>query len=137
MMTFFNTSVAQMNDYLVRMDLSQLDSLELSHLYSEVDPSLDQAAYSLSCSSLSGYTEWMALYFQQTVTLGWDWASENGEELRLRDGLLIRTNLMLQDHRGVDLGKELTLTHLSYFIARLEWQEVISKYIREQSKRFH
>jgi hypothetical protein len=113
------------------MHENDLRSLELSHLDSKVDDSDvgEETSAPLNArladwANISGYTEWKSLS-KPAISLGWDWVGA------LPSGVLevlpssLRTNLMLIDEDGSDLGASATGHRLEAWLHGLAWQPIV------------
>jgi hypothetical protein len=111
------------NDGQIRLTYDGLQDLDLVHLISGLDedgpPLSNEGAVQ---TAITGYTEWVT-HSPPRVTLGWDWqmlAAPNQVEL-LRVGEP-RSNLMLQNGAGGDMGHEKSSMLLETFIDAFDWQ---------------
>jgi len=113
--------LALSNDGYIRLTLRQLQAVPLHHLLSGLDE---------DCSAtITGYTEWLS-EGSPAITLGWDWCMVGQARLqRVEDP---RSNLMLVDDHGSDLGFDATLTALSAFVDALEWQKTTLSALEER-----
>jgi hypothetical protein len=129
------------DDGLIRLWTGALMQIHLQHLFSGLDNTPD-AQDSLS-EQISGYTEWRSPG-TPAVSVGWDWTlrihTHRARSMTTcqRQGLP-RSNLMLLDAQGRDLGLDNTSLYLAQWVdvhaARnctqggLPWQhEILTKY---------
>jgi len=119
-----------MNDYYLRLRQEQLEKLRLHHLVSEVNASSDEAldAYrteaARAAAAITGYTEW-ASQAQPAHSVGWDWTlGGDGVTLHINDHSL-RTNIMLMNADGVDLGRQQTLQALLHLVSVCDWESQV------------
>lgn len=118
-------------DGYIRLPFSEFHEIRLEHLMSglddnEVGTNLDGA----SQAAISGYTEWLSAGSPK-ITLGWDWEMEfNHGEVGLRRVGPPRSNLMLQDGSGNDLGYEKSLLLMELFVDKMAWQSMVLEQIR-------
>lgn len=119
-------------DGYVRMPLTELFSLSLTHFLSGLDDDAAERKFNdVTQTTISGYTEWLSLGVP-TITVGWDWCLDLTASVPryVRDGWP-RTNLMLVDavtHQ--DLGDEATAINLARLIDQSEWACDTTKHIR-------
>jgi Domain of unknown function (DUF4902) len=110
-------SLHHFHDGFLRLPHCDLQVLRLTHSCSGLDEEAHRPAEnSAEKTNISGYTEWAALT-GFPVSIGWDWTLEviNNSVRCVRHGLP-RSNLMLTDARGVDLGMVTTETALAQLI---------------------
>jgi hypothetical protein len=115
---------ASPSDGYVRMSLAQLRSTSLSHLISNLDEGGETMESDLA-SPATGYSEWIGSGFP-ALTLGWDWRLELGRN-HVKLTLLNepRSNIMLLDDQGTDLGPETTRRLLAEFVDDLPWRDEV------------
>ena len=106
-------------DGYIRLTFDQLGSLRFGHLISGLDETDDCAAP----GGITGYTEWTSAG-APVLSLGWDWimVAGGGGIVELKRLGAPRSNCMLQDTAGADLGFTATLARLSRFVDSLAWQ---------------
>lgn len=113
--------LALSQDGYIRMTLLQLQGIPLLHLISGLDE---------DCSAtIAGYTEWLS-EGQPAITLGWDWCMVGHGKLQRVDEP--RSNLMLVDETGRDLGFEATLAALAGFVDGMDWQKTTLSALEER-----
>lgn len=105
-------------DSYIRLSLEQLQAVRLEHLISDLDA--DPAPTGGEATAISGYTEWASAEAPR-VSLGWDWelAPHDGGLRRLG---LPRSNVMLVDAAGADLGPAASDAALARLVDRMDWQ---------------
>lgn len=105
-------------DSYIRLSLEQLQAVRLEHLISDLDA--DPAPTDGEATAISGYTEWTSAEAPR-VSLGWDWelAPHDGG---LRRFGLPRSNVMLVDAAGADLGPAASDAALARLVDRMDWQ---------------
>ncbi|MFZ5554137.1 MAG: DUF4902 domain-containing protein [Bacteroidota bacterium] len=115
-------------DGYVRLQPEYFVRVKLTHLHSRVDgdrpPVLTEGA---TPSPITGYTEWIS-ETRPAITIGWDW------QMTARDGQIQlipldypRSNLMLIDEHGNDLGYSATEALLRSWVKSFEWQPSMHK----------
>jgi hypothetical protein len=122
-------------DGYVRLTMAALRAMPLSHLLSELDAdaNLPPSTASGAClASIIGYTEW-ASRTTPALSLGWDWriATASGRARYEREGE-VRSNAMLVDSRGRDLGGLATAVLLCAAVDVLEWEQAVDNYINNR-----
>lgn len=124
------TAITLSDDGLVRLTLDVLLAIPLVHLISGVDeePSRNDSEGATS-AAISGYTEWISVT-SPILTIGWDWRLGALQSLpRLTRQSSPRSNAMLVDAGGRDLGLAKTVAGLEVLIDSMEWQEVARSHI--------
>jgi Domain of unknown function (DUF4902) len=123
-------------DYYIRLQEAQLEQVEFAHLATTVEPELLEAdPVGRDCKGcLTGATEWFGAVDHTAVSIGWDWISLNDLAISILDPLHIRTNVMLIDHWGVDLGDEITGARILAQLAKLGWQRTVRQNIATHSQ---
>lgn len=115
-------------DGYMRCTVPELHALTLIHLHTAIDEDdMDLPDRTQGClpALVHGYTEWIS-NAEPTVSLGWDWSLEwsNGHaQCQLLN--LPRTNLMMVDAEGRDLGDKKTLKVLQDYIVQFDWSDVV------------
>ncbi|MBA2674457.1 DUF4902 domain-containing protein [Ramlibacter sp.] len=123
-------------NFALRFPASELVHMRLDHLDSGIDvPEFEpfaQGAQSPSDAPEStGYTEWIGAA-NASISVGWDWFVSAGIPLLTLRAGTIRTNLMLTDARGVDLGREATLQRLDGYLRSWAWQPAVLQHLHAQ-----
>ena len=120
-------------DGYVRMSLTDLELVQLTHLVSGIDTAGDRIT-DTSAAPITGYSEWVSAGFP-AITIGGDW------QMSLSPGqpmlTLIsepRSNIMLQDERCHDLGPDVTKMLLSRFVDALAWRSEVADYVNIRVK---
>jgi hypothetical protein len=122
-------------DGYVRLTMAAFRAIPLAHLLSELDAdvNLPPSTASGAClASIIGYTEWTSLT-TPALSLGWDWriATASGRVRYEREGEA-RSNVMLVDSRGRDLGGLATGVLLCAAVDVLEWEQAVDNYINNR-----
>jgi hypothetical protein len=120
------------HDYYVRLPASHLPWLSLRHLRSEIEertePNRSPLAPGAQASTLSGYSDWL-WDGDPPVNVSWDWEMDAKGHLALNPHS-IRTDLMLIDAQGLDLGHSRTLAALLQRVAREPWHEAVLAWLK-------
>jgi hypothetical protein len=111
------------HDRLLRMQEGALFAIVLEHVCTVQDLSvLDHTVPWHRGARSAGITEWQADHAGRIVSIGWDW-------VRLQDGALVaatsvapRSNILLVDRVGYDLGRDESDAALWRWIHTLHWQ---------------
>lgn len=118
-------------DFYVRLHEAALSRMAWIHLESGVDL-LDERDDSpcdrlLEGARLSGairgYTEWVSESLP-LISFGWDWSMTLSGTLQLNRHS-IRTNVMLLDECGRDLGRSASVAGVVRLIDQRQWQEAV------------
>jgi len=114
------------HDFYLRIQVEQLPSLRFTHMASDVDLFDEESAAACQregasmAQPISGFTEWLS-EDQPAHSIGWDWvmAGPRGG-LAIKDHTL-RTNIMLVDAKGLDVGRQGTEQALLALVADWDW----------------
>jgi hypothetical protein len=115
-------------DGYMRCTIPELHALKLIHLHTAIDEDdIDLPDRTQGClpALIHGYTEWIS-DTEPTVSLGWDWCLEWYEgQAQCRSLNMPRTNLMMIDQEGRDLGDQKTLKVLQDYLALFDWSNQV------------
>lgn len=106
-------------DGYVRIPADALASVELRHLISEKDVSIAVAG---GAATITGITEWVGRWHNQTVSIGWDWAVVDGMVVLVNPSE-IRTNIQLISRNGLAEPSAIAQIHLMHWIESQPWRE--------------
>ncbi|CAI3158545.1 hypothetical protein MWMV8_MWMV8_02300 [Acinetobacter calcoaceticus] len=108
-------------DGFIRMNENQLMNYPLQHLISTVESTQIEDSQIL----YYGFTEW-ATSLTPALSTGWDWefVEQNGIASLKRIGLP-RSNIMIVDLSGTDIGCDVTETLIEKKIDSLFWEQFI------------
>ncbi|SEO77360.1 DUF4902 domain-containing protein [Acinetobacter sp. yr461] len=108
-------------DGFIRMNENQLMNYPLQHLISTVESTQIEDSQIL----YYGFTEW-ATSLTPALSTGWDWefVEQNGIASLKRIGLP-RSNIMIVDVSGADIGFDVTETLIKKKIDTLFWEQFI------------
>ncbi|MDT8999868.1 DUF4902 domain-containing protein [Paucibacter sp. APW11] len=112
-----------MFDAYVRLSIDDLQKLVPTHLHSEIEDLVDDADPD---ASIQGFTEWTAAS-TRTLSFGWDWCFEPSSEQLLGQWGSLRTNLMVIDESGGDMGIECTRLCIARLMTHIRWEYTIAK----------
>jgi hypothetical protein len=111
-------------DGYIRMSFKRLALLQFVHVTSACDQTvLAELLAEAVPAGAAGYTEWIGKT-APVVSLGWDWYCDDDS----RHCLLInevRSNIMLVDSQGKDLGMRRSAHLIASWLGALEWQSAV------------
>ena len=113
------------DDGYIRLSRRALGQIRLVHLVSGLDGEERAGAAGAVYSAINGYTEW-ATTSSPAVSVGWDWHIDTlarPVSAACRD--TPRSNVMLVDERGRDIGPDHTARCLRRLVETLEWKPVV------------
>lgn len=105
-------------DGYVRIPTEALAEVDLRHLISEKDVTI---AVPGGGATITGITEWVGEWRDQTVSIGWDWAVVDGVIVLVSPNE-IRTNIQLVSRTGSAEPAALAQIHLFHWIESLPWR---------------
>lgn len=110
-------------DSYIRLSLAELGTLAFVHLVSGLDE--DRPACtgeSAAPTAITGYTEWLSTD-TPALSIGWDWVMDVADGvMRLNRHGEPRSNCMLVDAEGRDLGHSASIAALAGFVDTMRWQ---------------
>ncbi|RJG07419.1 DUF4902 domain-containing protein [Noviherbaspirillum cavernae] len=118
-------------DGYIRLPLASLNALSFVHLFSEGDDDFLQELRAQTVPACSaGFSEWKS-DTSPPISLGWGWFihSQSHRMLLAPDG--IRSNVMLIDAHGYDLGPGKTSNLFCMWLNAFDWQGVVSMALRD------
>lgn len=125
-----NVPIAMNIDHYLRLEPQQLAQLRLRHLDSQVDmesPGLGVGhASEGACvvQAIRGYTEWLDVG-GQGYSLGWDWYVQVPQGTLAVTPHSLRTNIMLTNTAGHDLGRRQTEASLESWLQSWDWASTV------------
>src|ERR1044072_5615074 len=108
------------SDGYVRLPTLALPTVKLRHLVSERDSTI--AVTTGSQPELTGYTEWVGVWRDSSVTVGWDWGVVQGVIVVI-DPAEIRTNILLVNEGQRAEPRDLARIYLLQWIESMPWRE--------------
>jgi Domain of unknown function (DUF4902) len=124
----------------VRLPKAALRSVELRHLFSEIDLSIAIPGYLdlPGADLITGITEWGGTWTGASISVGWDWGVVRGVTVVVNPAE-IRTNLLIVE-QGEPESPVLTRIHLLEKIESVPWTstgipELLAKHGRKGSHR--
>ncbi len=118
-------------DFFVRLTAEQTRRLVWRHVRTEIEDSgieAGGAGLDGQASTLCGYSDWVT-DTDPPVLISWDWKMQTTGELVLNPHS-IRTNLMLVDAQGHDLGHSRSQALARECLARLAWDRPLLDRLR-------
>jgi hypothetical protein len=126
-----NQAPARSPDGYIRLRLASLNTLTFVHLFSESDAGFLHELQSQTVPAIAaGFSEWKTMT-DPVISIGWGWfIHEDSERMLLApDG--VRSNVMLIDARGYDLGSQRTSTLFGTWLSSFEWQSEVTMALTE------
>jgi len=123
-----NDSIKLCSDGYIRLTARAVKSTRLVHTYSCVDNELLLELRSSTANVLdAGYTEWQSVPCEglPCISIGWSWYRDSVSRTLLIEGQDVRSNVMLIDSHGVDVGGFCTAAVLLGWLAELNWASVV------------
>jgi hypothetical protein len=125
--------IAPSTDGYVRLSQARMRAISLVHLISglDVDPAgAHTGPVGATRAAIAGYTEWLSMTIP-ALSLGWDWALESTErEWRYQRIGEPRSNVMLLDVHGRDLGPRSSAVALALLVDDFNWQATVASFVR-------
>lgn len=118
-------------DGYIRLPLASLNALSFVHLFSDSDADfLQELKEQTVPARAAGFSEWKS-DTNPTISLGWGWFihSESERILLAPDG--VRSNVMLIDAHGYDLGPIQTSNLFCSWLDAFEWQGTVTMALRD------
>jgi hypothetical protein len=117
-------------DGYIRLPLASLSSLSFVHLYSDSDDVfLDELKSHTIPARSAGFTEWKS-DAAPSISLGWGWFIHSQTERMMLAPDGVRSNVMLIDAHGYDLGPIKTSNLFCTWLAAFEWQDIVDMAVR-------
>jgi Domain of unknown function (DUF4902) len=107
----------------VRLSIDDLRALKQQHIYSEIEKAWP--AKDTEHAKLQGFTEWSAAA-QRALSFGWEWTYECEAALMRGDWSSLRTNLMVVDGLGQEIGIEYTRYFIEQMMILARWEQVVT-----------
>jgi Domain of unknown function (DUF4902) len=118
-------------DGYIRIAFSDLASLSFLHLGSEHDPNFCEELQAQAIPSrIAGFSECRS-DTTPAISLGWGWYVHNAANCLMLAPEPVRSNVMLVDKYGYDLGNVATAGVLSAWFALFDWQVWLADLIGE------
>lgn len=112
-------------DGYIRLPLADFMEFSFLHFYSESDADLLQELRAKTIPArLAGFTEWKS-ESSPTISIGWTWFIHDKSNAILLAPDRVRSNLMLRDVQGYDLGPQNTAELLSAWLNIFNWTETV------------
>jgi hypothetical protein len=118
--------LTQFDDGYVRMNYSALNALSLDHLVTFSDSEFLMELYMQGIpAATAGFSEWKTST-SNAVSLGMSWYVDLSTKRILLAPEPIRSNVMLIDRKGYDLGMPQTSRLLRNWLNLFNWQDQVS-----------
>jgi len=113
------------HDGYIRLSLRHLDELPFIHLDSAFDPEILEELQARTIPAChAGYSEWIS-NTDPAISIGWSWFVHADSRRILPAPEAVRSNVMLVDARGYDLGPAETSMMFATWIATREWTPAV------------
>ena len=113
------------SDGYIRLRLPHLSALQFVHLASERDSSfLAELQAKTVPARAAGFCEWMS-NSMPAVSVGWGWFIHNPSNRLLLAPEGVRSNVMLTDIYGYDLGPIVTSNLFGTWLTSYDWQKAV------------
>jgi hypothetical protein len=114
-------------DGYIRLSLKLLSELPFIHLASDIDPCILEDLQSQAVpAQVAGYSEWISTT-TPPISLGWSWFVHSHSQQLLPAPEAMRSNVMLIDVHGYDLGQTATSFLFATWLATHDWQRIVSE----------
>lgn len=127
---FAEQPLATSADGYIRLPLSRVSTMRFEHLGSNANAEFlaELKEHALPASN-AGFSEW-ASDTTPAVSLGWGWYIHDTSNRVLLAPDPVRSNVMLTDLRGYDLGPVATAHLFNAWLAGYDWQDNVSTALR-------
>jgi hypothetical protein len=113
-------------DGYIRLSLEHLSQLPFMHLASDIDATILQDLQHQAVPALAaGYSEWIS-NTTPAISLGWSWFIHRRSHKLLPAPEAVRSNVMLVDVHGYDLGSTTTSFLFTTWLAMHDWQHAVT-----------
>jgi hypothetical protein len=117
-------------DGYIRLPFNHFSEMEFVHLTSDFDPDfLVELNIQAVPAITAGFSEWVSTT-QPAISLGWGWFVHNRSRRLLVAPDVIRSNVMLIDVRGYDLGAAVTSSIFNTWLSIHDWQGDVGAVLR-------
>ncbi len=118
------------DDGYIRLSFAELQAVCLTHLISGLDEEPPETITDgATPTEIVGYTEWLS-NTMPSITIGWDWQLDvTHNDTALRKISEPRSNIMVRDSTGMDIGPARTAVLLDALIDVLDWTTVVRNHI--------
>ena len=117
-------------DGYMRLSFAKLQTISLVHLISSLDENSPTISHTGAMpTEIMGYTEWVSTS-TPTITIGWDWQMDaDHNHILLRRISEPRSNIMLQDSTGMNVGPTKTIFMLEVLVDVMDWPNEVRNYL--------
>jgi hypothetical protein len=114
------------SDGYIRLPLNDLSTLPFIHLASDSDSDFLAELQAQTIPALAaGFSEWMS-ETTPAISVGWGWYIHSPSRRLLLAPDAVRTNVMLTDIYGYDLGPTVTSNLFGSWLTIYDWQRAVS-----------
>ncbi|HYD80169.1 MAG TPA: DUF4902 domain-containing protein [Paucimonas sp.] len=115
------------HDGYIRLSLRNLSEIPFVHLASDLDTGiLEELQMQTVPAQTAGYSEWIS-NTTPAISLGWSWFVHSDSRRLLPAPEAVRSNVMLIDARGYDLGPTATSFLFTTWLATHDWEHAVSE----------
>lgn len=117
-------------DGYIRLPFSSFSSLQFVHLYTDHDPALcdELIAQSIPVNS-AGFSECISAT-TPSISLGWAWYIHAHSNLLMLAAEPVRSNVMIIDMHGYDVGSATTSELISEWLQYCDWRAMVGLALR-------
>ncbi len=116
-------------DGYIRMQFACLAKLSLVHLYSDSDSDfLQELKVQTVSARIAGFCEWQS-ETEPAVSLGWGWFIHSQSDRMMLAPDPVRSNVMLIDAQGYDLGQRQTANLFYAWLGEFDWRNTVGGFL--------
>ena len=117
------------HDGYIRLSLSHLGQVPLIHLDSALDDDmLEELRIRTVPAEAAGYSEWCSNTVP-VLSIGWTWFKHSHSRELVQAPEAVRSNVMLIDKFGYDLGAATTSLLFGTWLATHNWKPVVESHV--------
>lgn len=117
-------------DGYIRLSFATFSALPFVHLFSECDELLQHELQSQTIpANFAGFSECVSAT-TPAISLGWAWYIENDTDSLLLAPEPVRSNVMIIDMQGYDLGVSGTANLIGEWLQHFDWQAMVKLALR-------
>lgn len=114
------------------MSIARLNALSFEHLYSESDADFLQELKEQTLPACdAGFSEWKSDTVP-SISIGWGWFIHSQSRRLLLAPDAVRSNVMLVDALGYDLGQQQTSHLFGAWLSIFAWQNTVESALRTE-----
>ncbi|WP_338844956.1 DUF4902 domain-containing protein [Massilia sp. W12] len=112
-------------DGYIRLSFSTFSSLPFVHLFTGCDPDLqDELQEQTILAESAGFSECVSTT-TPSISLGWTWYRHGESNCLLLAPEPVRSNVMIVDMHGYDVGQATTSDLISHWLQYCDWQTMV------------